>query len=95
MANESLSFNNTNEELEHLRSKVLEQERRLEKFGINKDREEVVKNTLNEYKVDQSLNLTKGQDMSAGVNAEAILNTESEKQLQEMVSLTQKKGNGN
>lgn len=92
MVNEGLSFNNTNEELEHLRSKVFEQERRLEKFGVVRTREDLIKNSLNEYKVSNIQNLDPSAHQEAKSKAEYVLNQESKKQLQEMVSITETKG---
>ena len=92
MTNEVISFNNTAEELEHLRSRVLEQERRLEKFEIKKDRSEIIRDSIKDYKTDQALNLTKFDDLEAKQNAEEILKKETEKQLQEMVFITERKG---
>ncbi len=92
MPNETLSFKNSAEELEHLRSKVLEQERRLEKFEIKKDRNEVIRDTFRDYKANQVLNLTQVENNEARLNAEEILKKEADRQLQEMMGITEKKG---
>jgi hypothetical protein len=92
MANEGLSFNNPNEELAHLRSKVLEQENRLEKLGIEKSRPEIIKNSIKEYKVGQSEFRTQSDHAEAKSNAVHVLTQETERQIQEMVSITEKKG---
>ncbi len=92
MANEGLYFANTGEELAHLRSKVLEQEKRLERFGADKGREEVIKDSLSNFKEDYIGKFSESEHLEHQAQAESILKKNEDGQLIEMVRITENKG---
>ena len=92
MVNEGMYFANSNEELAHLRSKVLEQEKKLERFGVDKSREEVIKDSINNFKQENIGGLSPTQHVEHQAQAEKILNKEENSQLDEMVKVTEDKG---
>lgn len=92
MANEGLYFANTGEELAHLRSKVLEQEKKLERFGVDKGREEVIKDSLSNFKADYIGKFSESEHKEHQAQAESVLRKNDEGQLNEIVRITENKG---
>ncbi|MFZ2048949.1 MAG: DUF87 domain-containing protein [Minisyncoccia bacterium] len=92
MANESGSFSNPHEELAYLRSKVLETEKRLERFGVNKPREEIVKSSIEDYKNEVLPNLTPAHHAEAENQARMVGGLEDKRQLDEMMKVAESKG---
>ncbi len=92
MVNESGSFSNPHEELAYLRSKVLETEKRLERFGVDKSREEIVKISIEDYKNEVLPNLTPANHAQAENQANIVGSLEEQRQLSEMMKMTESKG---
>jgi len=92
MANEGLYFANTGEELAHLRSKVLEQEKKLERFGVERGREEVIRDSIDKFKTENLGRISEQQHQEHAVQAEDILKKETDSQLEEIIQVTEKKG---
>lgn len=91
MTSES-SFSNPHEELAYLRSKVLETEKRLEKFGEDFNRPTVVKDSLKDFVEGHSSNLTATEKAEVVRTTHIIENTEERKQLDHMMKVTESKG---
>ncbi len=85
-----LVFSNPHEELAHLRDKVVEAERKLERHGIDKDREVVIKDSIKNFKEDFSL--SSDHHTEAQNRAEKITQETLEDQLLTTIKLTENKG---
>jgi hypothetical protein len=85
-----LVFSNPHEELAHLRDKVLEAERKLERHGVPKDREEVIKDSIKDFKEDFSLSPEHHQEAQS--RADKISEEDTEDQLLTTIKLTENKG---
>jgi hypothetical protein len=91
MNSEKTFFANPHEELAYLRTKVLETEKRLERFGHNPDRSEVIRDSIKEFKdvheVPARISPTELEK-----HASIVPSLEENKQLDEVISLTESKG---
>ncbi len=89
---EGLKFATPNEELEYLRSKVLEAEKKLESAGAAPVRESVVRESIAEFKNEAGIGAPVAQSPEAEKDAETVLKKHQEVQLEEMMVLAEKKG---
>ena len=89
---EGLKFSTPAEELEYLRAKVLETERKLESAGTEPVRENVVRESIAEFKNETGVGAPIVQSAEVEKDAETILKNHQEVQLKEMMALTEKKG---
>jgi hypothetical protein len=83
-------FSNPHEELAHLRDKVLEAERKLERHGVPKEREEIIKDSITNFTEDFSLSPEHHKE--AEVRAEKIVSENIEDKLSTTIKLTEHKG---
>ncbi|MES2214294.1 MAG: TraM recognition domain-containing protein [Patescibacteria group bacterium] len=89
---ETGSFSNPHEELAYLRSKVLETEKRLEKFGSEFVRSDIIKTAVGDFKKDHAQDVTPAMHESSAQLVEKLAGAPDEKQLKEMLRLTETKG---
>ncbi|MDB5266284.1 MAG: hypothetical protein JWN89_99 [Parcubacteria group bacterium] len=89
---ETGSFSNPHEELAYLRSKVLETEKRLEKFGVEPIRPDIIRSTVSDFKDSHARLVTPEKQAAASTQAETLLGATDEKQLKEMLRITETKG---
>lgn len=89
---EGLKFSTPNEELEYLRSKVLEAEKKLESAGVEPVRNAVVRESITEFKNEAGVGAPVANTLEVEQDAEALLKNHQEVNLEEMVALTEKKG---
>jgi hypothetical protein len=88
---ESLNFSNPHEELSYLRSKVIEQERRMERSGLEPSRTEMVRESLKDFKESQA-HIVSSQENEVSENAKNIINREQSEKFDEIIHLTESKG---
>src|SRR3989344_2403132 len=89
---EGLKFSTPAEELEYLRSKVLEAEKKLENAGAEPERVSVVRESIAEFKKEAGIGAPISRVAEAEKDAEKIVEKHQEKQLEEMVTLAESKG---
>jgi hypothetical protein len=92
MNNERLTFANPGEELEYLRSKIKETEKKLEEGGEVISRPQVVKESLQGFVENIANPLSPEAEAEASKDAESVQNLEESKQLREMLEITNSKG---
>jgi hypothetical protein len=90
MTNESLTFSNPNEELAYLRSKVLEAEKKLERFG-GASRETTVRETISQFKSDY-IEANSNMQETATRHAAELEEKHRQVGLEEMMGITETKG---
>ena len=90
MTSESLSFSNPHEELAYLRSKVLEAEKKLDRFGGG-DREAVVRETISQFKSDASHDQG-DRGTVAEKHALELMDKSRQVELEDMMRLTESRG---
>lgn len=89
---EALVFSNPNEELEYLRAKVLEAEKKFEEAGLHRERDVVIRDSIKNFKQEASPYISEVKESDAQKGAEAILESHREVELEEMMQLAEKKG---
>jgi hypothetical protein len=87
---ESLNFSNPREELAYLRSQVVEKEKELERFGQNRERNSIVRDSIKQF--EQISTLHEHQHQQANKDAERLVENHREVELEEMMRLTEEKG---
>lgn len=89
---ERLTFSTPKQELEYLRAKVLEIENSFEKIDKNLNREELVRESIADFKKESGtgVSITKSEEIKKDV--ETLLDKHQEIELEELVSLAEKKG---
>jgi hypothetical protein len=87
-----LEFSNPQEELDYLRSKVLEAEKKLESAGAEPMRESVVRESIAEFKREAGIGAPVVKSPEVEKDAEKIVEKHEEKQLEEMIVLLENKG---
>ncbi len=90
MEADKLVFSNPHEELAHLRDRVVEAERKLERHGIQKEREEVIKDSIKDFK--ENFSLSEEHHIDAENRANKIVSEDIENQLSTTIKLTENKG---
>ena len=89
---EGLKFSTPEQELEYLRSKVLEAEKKLERVGSGPERVSVIRESIAEFKKEAGIGTPVAHTVEAEKDAEKIVRQHQEKQLEEMVALAESKG---
>ena len=89
---EGLKFSTPQQELEYLRAKVLETERKLKSAGTEPVRETVVRESIAEFKKEAGIGIPVAKTVEAEKDAETLLKNHQEVELEEMVKLTEQKG---
>src|SRR3989344_6161933 len=89
---EGLKFATPNEELEYLRAKVLEAEKQLEGAGAPQVRENMVRESILEFKNEAGVGAPVAQSPAVEHDAEAIIKSHQEVQLEKMIVLAEEKG---
>ena len=89
---EGLQFTTPEQELEHLRSRVLEAEKKLESAGAEPERVLMVRESIAEFKKEAGIGAPVAQTPEIEKDAEQILEKHQETQLQEMMTLAEAKG---
>jgi hypothetical protein len=89
---EGLTFSTPHEELSYLRSKVLEQERRIERQGNEPQRNEIVKESIQNFKETQSNSSVLHKEEEAHTKAESLIEKEETEILDEIITITESKG---
>ncbi len=89
---EYFKFTTPEQELEYLRSKVLEVEKKLESNEIQPVRESVIRESVAEFKKEAGIGAPVANALEVEKDAEVILEKHQEAQLQEMVVLAESKG---
>ncbi|KND48934.1 MAG: putative Type IV secretory pathway VirD4 component [Parcubacteria bacterium C7867-005] len=92
MQSERGSFNNPHEEIEYLRSKVLEQERRFDRLGQSKERDAVIREFIQNFHREESKSLSQTTERESELHAGDLLKKNEDKQLHEMMHITETKG---
>jgi hypothetical protein len=85
-----LVFSNPHEELANLRDRVVEAERKLERHGVQKEREEVIRDSIKDFK--ENFSLSKEHNIDAEHRANKIVSEDIENQLLTTIKLTENKG---
>ncbi|MDP2651163.1 MAG: hypothetical protein Q8O98_01080, partial [bacterium] len=88
---ESLTFSNPKEELEYLRAKVLEAEKKIESTGASPEREAIIRDSLSSHKQEVQT-AAPAKQAEAASHAETILKDAREVELGEMMQVTETKG---
>lgn len=89
---EGLTFSTPEQELEYLRAKVLETEKKLEGAGVEPVRENIVRESIAEFKNEAGIGTPVAKTPEIEKDAEIILKKHQEIQLEEMVALAESKG---
>jgi len=89
---ENLNFATPNEELEYLRAKVLEAEKKFESTGVEALRESVVRDSIAEFKNETGVGAPVAKAVAIEKEAETLLMRHQEVELEEMMTLADKKG---
>ncbi len=89
---ESLKFATPKEELEYLRSKVLEAEKKLESAGAESERVSIVRESITEFKKEAGIGSPIAHSVEVEKDVEIIIEKHQEAQLEEMMGLVEKKG---
>ena len=89
---EGIKFSTPQQELQYLRAKVLETERKLENAGAKPVRETVVRESIAEFKKEVGVGTLVAKTAEAEKDAEALLKRHQEVELEDMMALTDKKG---
>ena len=90
---EGLKFTTPEQELEYLRSKVLEAEKKLESAGAEPERVSLVRDSIAEFKKKEAgIGAPVAKIAEAEKDAEKIMEKHQEAQLEEMMVLAEKKG---
>ncbi len=89
---EGLKFSNPQEELDYLRSKVLEAEKKLGDVGIGPERVSAVHESIAEFKKEAGIGAPITKSSEVEKDAEKIVEKHEEKQLEGMVTLMESKG---
>ena len=89
---EGLKFSTPTEELEYLRSKVLEVEKKLGNVDAEAAREKVVRESIAEFKSEAGIGAPVANTVEVEQDAETLLKHHQEVRLEEMVAITEKKG---
>src|SRR3989344_1455684 len=88
---EGTHFSNPHEELEYLRSKVIEAEKELERFGVEKERTEVIRDSIKKFEEHPAAQ-NPDKIGVAHKEAEALMEKHREVELEEMMRITEEKG---
>ncbi|MDO8728285.1 MAG: type IV secretory system conjugative DNA transfer family protein [bacterium] len=89
---ENLNFATPNEELEYLRAKVLEAEKKFESAGVKSVRESVVRESIAEFKNEAGIGAPVAQTIAVEKEAETLLKRHQGVELEEMMTLADTKG---
>src|SRR3989344_1702529 len=89
---EGLKFSTPTEELEYLRSKVLEAEKKLGNVDAEAAREKVVRESIAEFKSEAGIGAPVANTVEVEQDAETLLKHHQEVRLEEMVAIAEKKG---
>lgn len=89
---EGLKFSTPEQELEYLRSKVLEAEKKLEGVGVGTERVSAVHESIAEFKKEAGIGAPVAKSSEVEKDAEKIIEKHEEKQLEEMIALMESKG---
>ncbi len=90
MQGEKIVFSNPSEELAHLRERVLQAEKKLERHGVERNREDVIKDSIKDFKEDFSLaphHVTEAHDRGDKIKLQ-----QKETQILDTIKLTENKG---
>ncbi|MBX4199946.1 type IV secretory system conjugative DNA transfer family protein [Candidatus Parcubacteria bacterium] len=85
-------FNSPQEELAHLREKVLEAERKLLRHGVEKPRDSVIRESIKTFEEAHLGNIREEKKRSAEEQAAHLMRKHVETQLEEMMQITADKG---
>ncbi len=89
---ENVRFSTPEQELEYLRAKVLEAEKKLENTGAPIARESVVRESIVEFKKEAGIGAPVATSSEVESDAEKILQAHQESQLEGMIALAESKG---
>ena len=89
---ENINFYTPNEELEYLRAKVLQAEKKFENAGVESVRESVVRDSIAEFKNEAGIGAPVTTTVVVEKEAESLLRRHQEVELEEMMALADKKG---